>query len=66
MNSKQKNESADISDKTYTSCKLNTVKEKMKIIKQLEDKESFTLIWISLDLGRSIACSINCEGKEHN
>lgn len=44
MNSKQKNESADISDKTYTSCKLNTVKEKMKIIKQLEDKESFTLI----------------------
>lgn len=66
MSRKQKNESVDMSDKKYRSCKLKTIKTKMKIIKQPEDRESFTLIRFSLDLSRSIVCSINCEGKEHN
>ena len=58
MNRKQKKESADTSDKKYSSCK-QYLETKMKIIKQPEDRESFTLIWFSLDLGRSIVCSIN-------
>lgn len=44
----------------------NTIETKMKIIKQPKDRESFTLIRFSLDLSRSIVCSINCEGKVHN
>ena len=44
----------------------NTTETKPKIIKQLEDKESSTLIWFSMDLGRSVVYSINSEGKEHN
>lgn len=66
MNRKQKSESADTSDKKHRSCKTNTTETRMKIIKQPEDREPFTLIRFSLDLCRSIVCSINCEGKERN
>lgn len=53
-------------DKKYRSYKLNVIETKMKITKQPEDKHSFTLIRFLLGLDRSIVCSINCEGKEHN
>ena len=66
VSKKQKNESADTSDKKCRLGKLNTIETKMKIIKQPKDRESFTLIRFSLDLSRSIVCSINCEGKVHN
>lgn len=49
MSREQKNESADTSDKKCRLCELYPIEAKMKIIKQPEDRESFTLIKFSLD-----------------